>query len=217
MIEMFPGRGRYGTVWKASLDEVVGGHVAVKVFNPSTRNFFNNERDIYSLPFMDHANIVGFVGHQEFHSSAGPVQYRLILEYAPYGSLQDFLRQNSIDWATLCQMGRSVARGLAHLHADYCRDDEKKLSVAHRDVNSRNVLVKADMTCCLCDLGFAIQMEGAHYFHQGEQQHAETTSLSDVRHKAIESDHPVDFNRLSEFASRSALYGTWHRRSWKER
>ena len=85
---MFPGRGRYGTVWKASLDEVVGGHVAVKVFNPSTRNFFNNERDIYSLPFMDHANIVGFVGHQEFHSSAGPVQYRLILEYAPYGSLQ---------------------------------------------------------------------------------------------------------------------------------
>lgn len=53
--------------------------------------------------------------------------------------------------------------------------------MAHRDVNSRNVLVKADMTCCICDLGFAIQMEGAHYFSQGEQQHAETTSLSEVR------------------------------------
>ena len=75
-------------MWKASLDEAVGGHVAVKVFNQSTRSFFNNERDIYSLPFMDHANIAAFVGHQEFHSSAGPVQYRLILEYAPYGSLQ---------------------------------------------------------------------------------------------------------------------------------
>lgn len=57
---------------------------------------------------------------------------------------------------------------------------EKRLSVAHRDVSSRNILVKADLTCCLCDLGFAIQMEGAHYFYQGEQQHAETTSLSDV-------------------------------------
>ena len=58
--------------------------------------------------------------------------------------------------------------------------DEKKMAVAHRDVNSRNVLVKADLTCCLCDLGFAIQMEGAHYYEHGEQQHAETTSLTDV-------------------------------------
>lgn len=83
-------------MWKASLDEAVGGHVAVKVFNQSTRNFFNNERDIYTLPFMDHANIVGFIGHQEFHSSAGPVQYRLILEYAPYGSLQVCISHDSL-------------------------------------------------------------------------------------------------------------------------
>lgn len=54
------------------------------------------------------------------------------------------------------------------------------MCVAHRDVNSRNVLVKADLTCCLCDLGFAMEMSGAHYYHNGEQQHAETTSLSDV-------------------------------------
>ena len=55
-----------------------------------------------------------------------------------------------------------------------------KLCIAHRDLNSRNVLVKADLTCCLCDLGFAMQMSGAHYYYNGEEQHAETTSLCDV-------------------------------------
>lgn len=32
---------------------------------------------------------------------------------------QDYLRNNSIDWNTLCKMGGSIARGLAHLHNDY--------------------------------------------------------------------------------------------------
>lgn len=53
-------------------------------------------------------------------------------------------------------------------------------SIVHRDLNSRNVLVKSDLTCCLCDFGFAMQVSGSHYVFNGEQQHAETSSLSDV-------------------------------------
>lgn len=45
----FPGQGRYGCVWRAT----VGEHeVAVKVFPPHYRTYFLNERDIYCLPFM---------------------------------------------------------------------------------------------------------------------------------------------------------------------
>jgi hypothetical protein len=40
--------------------------------------------------------------------------------------------------------------------------------------------VKTDLSCCLCDLGFAMKISGSKYFHNGEEQHAETKSINDV-------------------------------------
>ncbi|PSN47472.1 hypothetical protein C0J52_01954 [Blattella germanica] len=58
--------------------------------------------------------------------------------------------------------------------------DKMKPCVSHRDLNSRNILVKTDLSCCLCDLGFAMKISGSKYFHNGEEQHAETKSINDV-------------------------------------
>ena len=58
--------------------------------------------------------------------------------------------------------------------------DKAKPCVSHRDLNSRNILVKADMSCCLCDLGYAMKISGSKYFYNGEEQHAETKSINDV-------------------------------------
>lgn len=48
-------------------------------------------------------------------------------------------------------------------------------------MNSRNILIKADGSCCICDLGLAVQISGSKYFSNGEEQHAETKSINDVR------------------------------------
>lgn len=56
-----------------------------------------------------------------------------------------------------------------------------KPCIAHRDMNSRNILIKADGSCCICDLGLAVQISGSKYFSNGEEQHAETKSINDVR------------------------------------
>ena len=48
-------------------------------------------------------------------------------------------------------------------------------------MNSRNILIKADGTCCICDLGLAVQISGSKYYSNGEEQHAETKSINDVR------------------------------------
>ena len=58
--------------------------------------------------------------------------------------------------------------------------DKMKPCVSHRDLNSRNILVKTDMSCCLCDLGYAMKISGSKYFYNGEEQHAETKSINDV-------------------------------------
>ena len=61
-----------------------------------------------------------------------------------------------------------------------CVIDKCKPCVCHRDLNTRNILVKNDLNCCLCDLGLAIKIVGSHYYTLGEEQHAETKSINDV-------------------------------------
>ena len=55
-----------------------------------------------------------------------------------------------------------------------------KPCVTHRDLNTRNILVKSDLSCCICDLGFAMKISGSLYYQNGEKQHAETKSINDV-------------------------------------
>lgn len=54
-----------------------------------------------------------------------------------------------------------------------------KPSIVHRDVNSRNVLVRSDLTCCLCDFGFAMKI-AAPRFLEGSATNDDHTSLADV-------------------------------------
>lgn len=65
--------------------------------------------------------------------------------------LQEYLKNHTVDLATLSKMSLGVAKGLAHLHSDL-----GKPCIAHRDLNTRNILVKADLSCCICDLGLAV-------------------------------------------------------------
>lgn len=46
----------------------------------------------------------------------------------------------------------SIANGLTHLHT-------AGTPIAHRDIKSRNILVKANRTCCLADFGLAVKYE----------------------------------------------------------
>lgn len=54
------------------------------------------------------------------------------------------------------------------------------MCVVHRDLTSRNILIKSDGTCMLCDFEFAICVSGSKYYINGEEQNAESTSLMDV-------------------------------------
>lgn len=171
------GRGRYGSVWKGMLYDQ---EVAIKMFPTYHRQYFINEKDIYCLPHMDHPCLLRYFGAEERMGLENRLEYMLVLSLAPHGCLHEFLHANTVDWLTLCRMALSITRGLAHLHTDVKKHDKYKPVVSHRDVGSRNVLVKADLSCCLCDLGFAMKIAGSKYYYNGEEQNAETTSLTDV-------------------------------------
>ncbi|XP_067646680.1 uncharacterized protein wit [Eurosta solidaginis] len=171
------GNGKYGTVMKGVLHDQ---EVAVKIFPESHYPYYINERNIYSLPMMDSPSLLTYFGYDERHTMDGKIEYQLVLSLAPLGCLQDWLIANTMGFETFCGMAKSITRGLSHLHTEIIRGDEYKPCIAHRDFNSRNVLVKADRTCCIGDFGFALKVFGSKYEYRGEVAVAETKSINEV-------------------------------------
>lgn len=56
----------------------------------------------------------------------------------------------------MLSMALSIATGLAHLHMDIV-GTRGKPAIAHRDLKSKNILVKTNLTCAIGDLGLAVR------------------------------------------------------------
>ncbi|XP_061432374.1 bone morphogenetic protein receptor type-2-like isoform X2 [Lethenteron reissneri] len=152
------GRGRYGAVWKGVLDECT---VAVKVTSLENRQNFLNEREIYRLPLVAHGNITRFIAAEERSGPDGRPEFLVVMEYYQHGSLSNFLMNNASEWECSCRLAHSLTRGLSYLHSEIVKNgdyDQYKPAIAHRDLNSRNVLVRADHSCVLSDLGLAMKL-----------------------------------------------------------
>jgi len=108
------------------------------------------------------------------------MEYQLVLSLAPLGCLQDWLIANTLSFSECCGMLRSITRGISHLHTELRLGDQHKPCVAHRDINTRNVLVQADLSCCIADFGFALKVFGSKYEYKGEVAMAETKSINEV-------------------------------------
>ena len=80
----------------------------------------------------------------------------MVFEYHPQRSLFDYLSDNNITTDQLSKMTLSISTGLAYLHHDNNTGDIYKPAIAHRNLKSRNILVKANDTCCIADFGLAV-------------------------------------------------------------
>ena len=146
------GRGYFGVVWRG---EYKGEPVAVKIFSPMAEPSWEREAEIYQTTMLRHKNILGFIATDKRHDAA-MTGYWLVTEYYQMGSLYDFLRENSMSLADAIRMAFSIANGLSHLHIEIF-GTQGKPAIAHRDLKSKNILVKNDGTCCIADLGMAVR------------------------------------------------------------
>lgn len=146
------GRGYFGVVWRG---EYKGEPVAVKIFSAMAEPSWEREAEIYQTTMLRHKNILGFIATDKSDDGA-LTGYWLVTDYYPMGSLYDFLNKNSMSMSDAIRMAFSIANGLAHLHVEIF-GTQGKPAIAHRDIKSKNVLVKNDGTCCIGDLGMAVR------------------------------------------------------------
>lgn len=111
-------------------------------------------------------------------------QLWLVTDYHENGSLFDYLIRTTVDTPTMCKMALSIATGLAHLHMEIVGTqgllslnlltfpaangehhpipimrllEAGKPAIAHRDLKSKNILVKSNSSCAIADLGLAVR------------------------------------------------------------
>uniref|UniRef100_A0A673LQ43 Serine/threonine-protein kinase receptor n=1 Tax=Sinocyclocheilus rhinocerous TaxID=307959 RepID=A0A673LQ43_9TELE len=136
-----------------------GEEVAVKIFSSREERSWFREAEIYQTVMLRHENILGFIAADNKDNGTW-TQLWLVSDYHEHGSLFDYLNRYTVTVEGMIKLSLSTASGLAHLHMEIV-GTQGKPAIAHRDLKSKNILVKKNGTCCIADLGLAVRHDSA--------------------------------------------------------
>lgn len=137
------GAGGMGVVYEA-VDEHSGRTVVIKAIKeerPDPDAVRRFEREGRAAAAVKHENVV-----QLFDAGVAPNGYPfLVFELVPGGSLSERLKRDGpLPWREAATVGAAVARGLGAIH---------RAGLVHRDMKPANVMLAADGTPKIGDLG----------------------------------------------------------------
>lgn len=145
------GRGRFGRVWHGVKHYQ---NYAVKIYSSRHELTWKHEIDIHENINLRHENIIAYFG-SDVNSLCDSTQLWLVMEYHPLGSLYDYLNKYPIKSITqMLNLMKSIIFGLSHLHAQIDCAKGKPM-IAHRDLKSKNILMKSHHCCCISDFSLA--------------------------------------------------------------
>ncbi|XP_072900623.1 TGF-beta receptor type-1-like [Hemitrygon akajei] len=192
------GKGRFGVVWHGKWNEE---DVAVKIFFTSDEKSWFRETEIYQTTSLRHENILGFIAADNKDTGLC-TELWIVLDYHEHGSLFDYLNKFTVAADSVMKLALSIASGLAHLHKEITGTHGKP-AIAHRDLKSKNILVKRNGTCVISDLGLAVRSNSskdinsiAHNLRIGTKRYMAPEVLDD----SINASHFDSFKHVDVYA-----------------
>uniref|UniRef100_A0A0K0DZ30 Protein kinase domain-containing protein n=1 Tax=Strongyloides stercoralis TaxID=6248 RepID=A0A0K0DZ30_STRER len=130
------GVGTFGTVYK--------GYWNTKYLDVALKKVFDLDKEAEILAQIRHRNIIKFYG-----VSLAKPDYYIVTEFAANGSLyeQIHVEKKDISFDQMLQWATQIAHGVAYLHY------EAPITIIHRDLKSKNIVLGNKMVCKLCDFG----------------------------------------------------------------
>ncbi|XP_043470581.1 activin receptor type-1-like [Leptopilina heterotoma] len=151
------GGGFGGEVWRGIWH---GENVAVKIYFSRDELAWTRETEVYSqlLPSR-HDNILGYVG-SDMTSRASCTQLWLVTHYHELGSLFDNLSHSPhpLTHHQSFNICLSIVNGLLYLHTEI-HGTKGKPAMAHRNIKSKNILVKNNGSCVIADFTLAVTQD----------------------------------------------------------
>ncbi|MGH0170391.1 UNVERIFIED_CONTAM: hypothetical protein FKN15_058741 [Acipenser sinensis] len=149
---------------------------------------------------LRHEHILGFIAADNKDNGTW-TQLWLVSEYHEHGSLFDYLNCHTVSVDGVIILALSIASGLAHLHMEII-GTQGKPAIAHRDLKSKNILVKKSGTCAIADLGLAVKHDSVTNMIDIPSNHRVGTK----RYMAPEIlDDKININNIESF-KRADIY-----------
>ncbi|TKR71964.1 hypothetical protein L596_019492 [Steinernema carpocapsae] len=165
--EKILGGGRFGKVYKGYWR---GDFFAVKTMNTCEYASWARETEIYNTNMLRHNNLLRFVASHT-HDERYHLEHWIVTEFHELGDLSDYLYSHTVPRDVGLKMIRCIASGLSYLHLPIIGHRiEGKPAIAHRDLKSKNVLVKNDLTVCIADLGLSVKYDSVNNCIDGDTQ-----------------------------------------------
>ncbi|XVE51767.1 hypothetical protein DITRI_Ditri02bG0067300 [Diplodiscus trichospermus] len=149
-VENLLGEGSFGRVYRAQFDD--GKVLAVKKIDSSVLPSAMSDdfiEIVSNVSKLHHTNVTELVGYCSEHG-----QHLLLYEFHKNGSLHDFLHLSDeyskpLIWNSRVKIALGTARALEYLH-EVCSP-----SVVHKNIQSANILLDAELNPHLSDSGLA--------------------------------------------------------------
>ncbi|KAJ3689140.1 hypothetical protein LUZ61_018304 [Rhynchospora tenuis] len=158
------GEGSHGSIFKGHLDNSI---VAIKMLNHDYYQKHEFSQKVENITKARHPNLISLVG-------ACLEAHALIYEYAPHGSLEDYLhkKNHSMTWQVRARVASELCNVLTYLHST------QPNPIAHGNLKPSNILFDSNYSVKLSDLHLGMAFSRSHISRRSTVAYVEPELLA---------------------------------------